>query len=144
MIAYPEKSEEQGGCQVPLSVEEVGTCCEKNAVAKRFPGVCAVWTLVQSRGLELLVQYAVVGNNGFLSLEIERWVLVTALLPLALFLLDGILLSVLLLLLCAVDGRLFRLNQRQLLRVAGRSAGRSADARVLSNQFLADDGSSLD
>jgi hypothetical protein len=96
-------------------VEEVAKGGEEHQVTKRFPSVCRVVALVQSLLLELLVQCAVLQYDGRLRVDIARWVVSPALLPLALLLLDRILVTGVLLLLCGIQFRSLRRNQGRLL-----------------------------
>lgn len=141
---YPEESEENGGCHPPFDVEEEAKAKEESAVTQRLPCVGRVVALVQALSLELLVQLTVVHDDGHLCLGVERRVCGDALDYCLLFLLDGELVPVALLLCCCVDGGDSRgLDQRELLRVACRSAGSPAYACVLANQLLADERSRL-
>lgn len=87
-------------------------------------------------------------DNGLLRLDVERRVVAEALFYLPLFLLNGILLPVPLLLLCGGDdgrlGLIFALDKRELLGITCRTAAGAVDASIgLSDQLLADDGGSL-
>jgi hypothetical protein len=97
-------------------VEEVAKGSEKRQVTKRFPGVRGVVALVQSFLLELLVQCAVLHYDGLLGVDIARWVVSPAFLPLALLLLNRILVAGVLLLLCGIKLRGVDWKQGSLLR----------------------------
>lgn len=87
-------------------------------------------------------------NNSLLRLDVERRVIPEALFYLPLFLLDGILLPVPLLLFCSGDdgclSLVFACDKRELLGVACWSAAGAVHTSIrLSDQLLADDGCSL-
>lgn len=80
--------------------------------------------MVEALVLDLLVQQTVVVDDGLLRFDVKRRVVANALFDFPLFLLDGILLAVPLLLLCGGDGRALDiiLDERKLFGVACGSA----------------------
>lgn len=93
-MAYPEQAEEYGRREIPLAVQQDGKAGEQEAVPDRLFCVLRVATLVESLGLDLLVQRAIVGDDCLLRLDVDRGVVSEAFLSLALFLLGAISLPV--------------------------------------------------
>lgn len=142
---YPEQSEEDGGCHVPLCVQEVSKPSEEDRIPHALPDICIVSRVVESLSLELLVKRTVLEDNGLLRLGVDGWVVSPALFPLALLFTDGELVAMFLLLACGVvTGGGGVVGQRfwVINHLDGR--GVSADAAVVTDELLAYQDGGLD